>query len=98
MAERNQGWPRFRVGINSGPATVSVLGTGGGRTHTVIGDTVNTASRIEGKAPAGGVAISAATRAALPDAVTAPLGSLELKGKTETVQAFLLLTMPVRHP
>ena len=98
VAERNQGWPRFRVGINSGPATVSVLGTGGGRTHTVIGDTVNTASRIEGKAPAGGVAISAATRAALPDAVTAPLGSLELKGKTETVQAFLLLTMPVRHP
>ena len=68
------GWPRFRVGINSGPATVSVLGTGGGRTHTVIGDTVNTASRIEGKAPAGGVAIGAATRAALPDAVTAPLG------------------------
>ena len=93
VAERHAGWPRFRVGINSGPATVSVLGTGGGRTHTVIGDTVNTASRIEGKAPAGGVAISAATRAAVPEAVTAPLGSLELKGKAEPVETFLLLSL-----
>jgi class 3 adenylate cyclase len=93
VAERHAGWPRFRVGINSGPATVSVLGTGGGRTHTVIGDTVNTASRIEGKAPAGGVAISAATRAAVPEAVTAPLGNLELKGKAEPVETFLLLSL-----
>ncbi|NUR07407.1 MAG: adenylate/guanylate cyclase domain-containing protein [Nocardioidaceae bacterium] len=93
VADAHEGWPRFRVGINSGPATVSVLGTGGGRTHTVIGDTVNTASRIEGKAPAGGVAISAATRDLLPDALTAPLGSLELKGKTEPVETYLLLAM-----
>ena len=93
VAERHAGWPRFRVGINTGPATVSVLGTEGGRTHTVIGDTVNTASRIEGKAPAGGVAISATTRAALPEAVTAPLGSLELKGKAQPVETFLLLAL-----
>jgi class 3 adenylate cyclase len=94
VAERHDGWPRFRVGVNSGPATVSVLGTGGGRTHTVIGDTVNTASRIEGKAPAGGVAISAATRDAVPEAVTAPLGALDLKGKTEPVETYLLLALP----
>jgi adenylate cyclase len=94
VAERHPGWPRFRVGINSGPATVSVLGTGGGRTHTVIGDTVNTASRIEGRAPAGGVAISAATLARVPGAVTTPLGALDLKGKTEAVEAFLLLAVP----
>src|SRR6478735_2164499 len=72
VADRHPEWPRFRVGINSGPATVSVLGTGGGRTHTVIGDTVNTASRIEGKAPAGGVAIGPSTLADLPGAVTSP--------------------------
>jgi adenylate cyclase len=94
VAARHPEWPRFRVGINSGPATVSVLGTGGGRTHTVIGDTVNTASRIEGKAPAGGVAIGPSTLAELPGAVTSPLGVLPLKGKAEPVETFLLLGLP----
>lgn len=91
VAEAHPGWPRFRVGVNTGPVTVSVLGTGGGRTHTVIGDTVNTASRIEGKAPAGGVAIGPGTKDELPAARTAPLGPLELKGKAEPVEAHLLL-------
>ncbi|HEX6248167.1 MAG TPA: adenylate/guanylate cyclase domain-containing protein [Nocardioidaceae bacterium] len=93
VAEAHPGWPRFRVGVNSGPVTVSVLGTGGGRTHTVIGDTVNTASRIEGKAPAGGVAIGPATKAELPEARTSPLGALELKGKAEPVEAHLLVAL-----
>ena len=94
VADRHPEWPRFRVGINSGPATVSVLGTDGGRTHTVIGDTVNTASRIEGKAPAGGVAIGPSTLADLPGAVTSPLGALTLKGKVDPVETYLLLGLP----
>jgi class 3 adenylate cyclase len=93
VADAHPGWPRFRVGINSGPVTVSLLGTGGGRTHTVIGDTVNTASRIEGKAPAGGVAVGPGTKARIPQARTAPLGPLELKGKAEPVEAHLLLSL-----
>lgn len=86
-------WPRFRVGINSGPVAVSLLGTAGGRTHTVIGDVVNTASRIEGKAPVGGVAIGPATKRLLPAATTAPLGPMALKGKAETVDVHLLLSL-----
>jgi class 3 adenylate cyclase len=93
VADAHPGWPRFRVGINSGPVTVSLLGTGGGRTHTVIGDTVNTASRIEGKAPAGGVAVGPGTKARIPQARTAPLGPLELKGKAEPVEAHLLISL-----
>jgi len=88
------GWPRFRVGINSGVASVSLLGTEGGRTHTVIGDTVNVASRIEGKAPGGGVAIGPATKALLPDAVTESLGLLELKGKAEPLEVYRLVSLP----
>jgi adenylate cyclase len=93
VAAAHPGWPRFRVGINSGPVTVSVLGTGGGRTHTVIGDTVNTASRIEGKAPAGGVALGPSTKDRLPGARTTSLGPLDLKGKAEAVEAHLLISL-----
>ncbi|WP_433168912.1 adenylate/guanylate cyclase domain-containing protein [Kribbella sp. CA-247076] len=86
-------WPRFRVGINSGVASVSLLGTEGGRTHTVIGDTVNVASRIEGKAPGGGVAIGPATKALLPAAVTESLGLVELKGKAEPLEVYRLVSL-----
>jgi class 3 adenylate cyclase len=101
VAARHPGWPRFRVGVNSGEVSVSVLGAGGGRTHTVIGDTVNVASRLEAKAPVGGVAIGPGTLALLPEAVTEPLGPLELKGKAEPTDAYVLLSLdaePEGHP
>jgi adenylate cyclase len=84
-------WPRFRVGINSGPVSVTLLGTEGGRTHTVIGDTVNIASRIEGRAPRGGVAIGPGTKDLLPDVETESLGLLDLKGKAEPVEVFRVI-------
>ena len=91
-------WPQFRVGINSGIASVSLLGTEGGRTHTVIGDTVNVASRIEGQAPGGGVAIGPGTKALLPDAVTESLGLLTLKGKAEPLEVYHLLALHAHAP
>jgi len=39
------------------------------------------------------VAIGPGTRTLLPEAVTAPLGRLELKGKSEPVEAHLLLAL-----
>ncbi len=93
VAETHPGWPRFRVGINSGEVALSLLGSAGGRTHTVIGDVVNVASRLEGQAPVGGVAISAATLARLPNATVEPLGLLELKGREEPVEAFALVSL-----
>jgi adenylate cyclase len=93
VAEQHPGWPRFRVGINSGQVSVSLLGAAGGRTHTIVGDTVNIASRIEGQAPPGAVAIGPDTKALLPEAVTTRLGRLELKGKQEPLEVHLLTSL-----
>ncbi len=93
VAEKHPDWPRFRVGINSGPVSVSLLGAEGGRTHTIVGDTVNIASRIEGQAPPGSVAIGPDTKALLPDAVTTPLGELQLKGKRDPVPVHVLTSL-----
>jgi adenylate cyclase len=93
LKEAHPEWPRFRVGINSGPVSLSVLGTEGARTHTVIGDIVNVASRLEGIAPGGQVAIGPGTKALLPDAETESLGLLHLKGKAEPLEAFRLIAL-----
>jgi class 3 adenylate cyclase len=93
LAKDHPDWPLFRVGINSGQVSVSVLGAAGGRTHTIIGDTVNIASRIESQAPAGGVAIGPDTKALLPNAVTIPLGELHLKGRQQPLQVHVLTSL-----
>ncbi len=88
VADDHPGWPRFRVGVNSGSAMVGVLGAAGGRTHTAIGDTVNVAARIEGAAPVGGVAVGPETASRLTEAELVPCGSIELKGKAEPMQVY----------
>ena len=94
LAAEHPDWPRFRAGLNTGAASVGVLGTGGGRTYSAIGDTVNLGSRIEGLAPAGGVAISADTAKQLSGAVTEPLDTVQVKGREEPVEVVLLKGLP----
>jgi adenylate cyclase len=93
LAKDHPDWPRFRVGINSGAVSLSVLGTEGARTHTVIGDIVNVASRIEGIAHSGQVVIGPGTKALLPDAEIESLGLVQLKGKAEPLEAFRLIAL-----
>ncbi|HZB97341.1 MAG TPA: adenylate/guanylate cyclase domain-containing protein [Candidatus Sulfotelmatobacter sp.] len=88
------GWPRFRFGVNTGPALVGNIGAPDLRNFTAIGDTVNLAARLEAAAPVGGVVISERTYASLGHvAEVEPLGSLELKGKSERVAAFRLVRL-----
>jgi class 3 adenylate cyclase len=95
LADANPGWPRLRVGVNSGDAVVRELGGHGFVAYAVIGDMVNTASRLEGQAPVGGVLIGAGTRRLLPEGTDAePVEGLHLKGKQEAVEAYLLRAMP----
>jgi adenylate cyclase len=60
----------------------------------VIGDAVNVASRLESRAPVGGVAISRRTADALHGADLEELGELEVKGRSAPVEAFVLLGLP----
>ena len=94
VAEANAGWPRFRAGVNTGEARVGVLGSGSGRTYSVVGDAVNLASRIEGLAPAGGVALGGETASRLRGAQLEPLGRMEVKGRAAPVAVFLLVRLP----
>ena len=93
IAAENSEWPRFRVGVNTGEAVVGLLGTGGGRTHTAVGDTVNLAARLEGQAPPGGVALGPATVARLPRARTESLGAIAVKGKEAPVEVHRLVSL-----
>jgi adenylate cyclase len=85
------GWPRFGVGVNTGPALVGNIGAEQMRTFTAIGDTTNLAARLQGLAGPGEVVIGQRTaeelgRAARIEARPAVL----VKGKREPVPAFLL--------
>lgn len=83
--------PLFRVGINTGPALVGNIGAEAMRNFTAIGDTTNTAARLEGLAETGQVVVSASTLAELGDGAQArSLGSLSVKGRQEPVEAFVL--------
>jgi adenylate cyclase len=95
LAEANPGWPRLRVGINSGEATVRELGGHGFVAYAVIGDTVNIASRLEGSAPVGGVLIGERTYDLLPDGTTVQaVPGMRIKGKEAPLDAFLLQSLP----
>ncbi|HSW95622.1 MAG TPA: adenylate/guanylate cyclase domain-containing protein [Patescibacteria group bacterium] len=80
---------QVRVGINTGPVVVGMVGSDVAREYTAMGDAVNVAARMQASAPPGGVMITAATYkfiAPLVDAIDA--GALELKGKSETVHGY----------
>ena len=95
LAEEHPDWPRLRIGVNSGEAVVHEVGGEGHVAYTMVGDTVNTGSRLEGLAPPGGVLIGAQTRAELPaDALVEARTGLRMKGKEEPVNAYVLLALP----
>jgi adenylate cyclase len=90
VAEQHPDWPRFRAGINTGSASVGVVGDGRQRAYTVLGDTVNVAAHIEASAPVGAIAISDATYRALAGADVTSLGVVTMKTRAEPVQIWRL--------
>jgi adenylate cyclase len=89
-------WPRFRAGVNTGPAAVGAVGAAGRRSFATIGDTTNLGSRLMSAGEPGQVVIAAATRVAIEEAVdageleTVALGPMRLKGKRDPVPAWVV--------
>ena len=91
VATGHADWPRFRVGVNTGPALVGNVGAAAMRNFTAIGDTTNLAARLEGMAEPGTVVIGPLTRQQLGDrAVVHSRGELQVKGRREPVECFVL--------
>lgn len=85
-------WPELRVGIgiNTGIVTAGNIGSPRRIDYTVIGDTVNTASRLMSNAPGGSIIISQATAADLTEGkfTLRALDPLMVKGKSEPINVF----------
>lgn len=76
----------FGVGVNCGPAVVGNIGCDFRMDFTAIGDTVNTAARLEANAKKGQVLISDAIYERVKDRIEVEeVGAIPLKGKSKDV-------------
>lgn len=80
------------IGINSGLAVVGNLGCSSFMNYTVVGDTINTAQRLESQAKSGEIWIAEQMYEELKGKVPQPLRkerNIKLKGKEHSVNAYV---------
>ena len=82
----------FGIGVHVGPAVIGNIGAPMRMDYTAIGDTVNTAARLEANAPGGTIYISRAVADRLEGRlrVTSLGDSIKLKGKAEGFEVLIM--------
>lgn len=82
----------FGIGVNCGEAVIGNIGCEFRMDYTAIGDTVNTAARLESRAKPREILISQVVYDAVKDRIVAEeVGPMELKGKSNTVMVYRVL-------
>ncbi len=81
------------IGLNTGPCCVGNLGTPQRFDYSVIGDTVNVASRLEGQSKVYGVGIIAGSSVAeaAPDLAFLQIDVVKVKGRNEPIRIYTLI-------
>ena len=85
------------LGINTGDAVVGNMGTAQRMDYSVLGDTINTGSRLEGQSKTYGVDIVLGpnTWERVPDFATIELDIIQVKGKKVGLKVYALMGDPV---
>jgi class 3 adenylate cyclase len=78
------------IGLHTGQLVEGLLGSRGVKFYDVIGDTVNTAKRIEGAAAAGEILCTEAVRQALAEQTFDPPRTVMVKGKEKPLAVYRL--------
>src|SRR2546425_4195271 len=83
---------RLRMGLNTGLVVVGAIGDNLRMDYTAVGDTTNTAARMQQLAEPGRIVVAEATlRLIGPYFETRALGAIPLKGKSQPVAAYELV-------
>ena len=89
----------FGVGVHCDRAVVGNIGCSFRMDYMAIGDTVNTAARLEANAGRGQVLISEDVYEHIKDRITAdPIGAIPLKGKSKSVFVYSLTGVSETSP
>ncbi len=84
----------FGIGVHVGEAIVGNIGCSSHMDYTAVGDTVNTASRLESGADPGEILISKELYDMVKDKIDAEdIGAMSLKGKKKEVETYIVQGM-----